>query len=181
MIVRVVLAVVVASALLAASMPAVREVNQYRADQTVASSADRLEAAVDALERDSDPVPPGVPGARRRVRIEVPDHPTGSALRIEPETPGLEAGSDGEQNGSSGRTTLTYTAAGTDEPIHVLDTNVRVAHDDGVAPRGTVLEVREDTVLTLNYRLVDGRPTVTVARGFKPEDRANHSHVGSAG
>lgn len=185
MIVRVVLAVVVATALLAAAVPAVREVQQSRADQTVTTSADRLRTAIEEVERDSDPVPLGVPGARRRVRIEVPDKPSQASLRIEPVGTGSRAGADGRTNGpdagSEGLTRVRYTASGTDETIHVLDTNIRIVHGDELASRDTTLAVREDTVLTLSYRLVNGTPTVTVARGFKSGDGSTQSHVGTAG
>lgn len=174
MSVRLVLAAVVTIALLAGSIPAIEEANRARAAGDLADSTDRLSHAITAIHRQSDPVPLGVPGARRQVSLDLPDGGTEATIRVDPSGVG--------QNGSSPSGTISYQVADGQTHRQPVGAAIRVLQSDGtVAASDTSLTVRSDEVLTLGYHVIDGTPTVTVTRGFIPEDRTNPSHVGSAG
>lgn len=85
---RTVLAVALAAALLAVSLPAVDSARETHAETRVETAVSRLETAASELARASDPVPLGSPGARRHHTLRLPQATWGSAgfdaLRLPP-------------------------------------------------------------------------------------------------
>lgn len=171
MSVRVLLAVVLAAALLASSLPAIQDAQRARADHQLRGSADRLGAAIEDVSRHNDPVPLDVPGARRRVQVEVPTNAERAVLQIHATPRGNRSGApariDVSVPGNPTRHTMTAAPLG-------------IWRDGRVVRDGPPLTLREDTVLTLGYRRVNGTPTVTVARGFKSGNRTTSGHVRTA-
>lgn len=157
MSVRLLLAAVVTLALLAGSIPAIEQANRARADQALADTTDRLSAAITSLERRSDPVPPGIPGARRRVEIDLPEGSTTARLTIDPKGVAPDINDSGA---------IRYRVSGSQTRVEPVDADIAVVGRAGqIVSRETPLVIREDTVVTLGYRFVDGESVVTVARG----------------
>ncbi|MGM0371932.1 MAG: DUF7311 family protein [Halobacteriota archaeon] len=155
MSVRVLLAVVLAAALIGAAIPAIHEAQAARADQQLSGSVDRLTAGASELSRHSDPVTPGVPGARRQVSVTIPPKPAGVSLTIEPDS------------GNGTATVLRTSVPGEPDSITHLSMPVRPVGTERTVRWNDTLVLEDSSELTLRYRLVDGRPVVTVARGFK--------------
>ncbi len=159
MTVRVVLAVVLAGALLAAAMPAVETAQDARAEQQLTASTDALVAAADTMVRQSDPVPSGIPGAQRRVRMTIPDSRDATIRLHNVPAPNETGAGQGEIVASVGDHSA---------EARRLRTPLRIRRDDGsFAPPDSTLVVRTDGSLWLTYRRLDGRPTLVVARDFK--------------
>lgn len=153
MIVRVLLAVLLAAALVTAAMPAIEDARSGVAASTAEREATRVASAVDRLPRRSDPVPRGVPGARR---VLVVDPGSRGTVRIgaAPGVSGLDADGDVvsfEAGGTRGRSTV-------DPAVRVVGRNGTLRAD------AHPLVVRDRQRVVLGYALVDGRPVVTVAR-----------------
>ncbi|MFB6124729.1 MAG: hypothetical protein ABEJ59_02055 [Halanaeroarchaeum sp.] len=153
MIVRVLLAVLLAAALVTAAMPAIEDARSGVAASTADRETQRVAEAVDRLPRRSDPVPRDVPGARRV--LDVDPGPRGT-IRIgaAPGVSGLDADGD----------VVSFEAGGTRDRSPVAPP-VRVVGQNGTLLRdGRPLVVRDRLHVVLRYELVDGRPVVTVAR-----------------
>ncbi|AKH97089.1 DUF7311 family protein [Halanaeroarchaeum sulfurireducens] len=151
MIVRLVLAVVVATALLAAAMPVVddarHEVRATAADRSVQTIAD----AITDVSRSSDSVPRGTPGARRVVSVEVPSEAT------------VTIGGNATDNGQdAARAAISYRVPPNTTGRTTVGVDVRVVEGTAVRPAGAVLVLRESHRVVLRYELVDGDPAVTV-------------------
>ncbi|MFB6133039.1 MAG: hypothetical protein ABEJ44_06515 [Halanaeroarchaeum sp.] len=167
MIVRLVLAVVVAAALLGAALPVVEDarhdVATTTADRTVQSVAD----AITDLRRSSDPVPRGVPGATRVIDVEVPAD--GAVLIGAPATidGGLAPAADGGTNGSAidgpGVDVIAARVAARETARIRVPLDVRAVENGRVQSDGAGLAVRESGRVLFRYVLVGGEPTVTVA------------------
>jgi hypothetical protein len=157
MSVRLLLAVVLAGALIAASLPAIDAAQQAHADAELTTAAEDLTAATQWLVRHSDPVPLGVPAATRRVTVTPPAEPDGARLLVGPPPDSSHA------NGSR----LTVQIPG-DPATHTrLGPTVRPMAGDGTVRWNGSLSIRDPTELTLTYRQVGGRPVVAITRGFK--------------
>jgi hypothetical protein len=150
---RLLLAVVVAGALVAASLPAIDAAQRAHAEGDLETTVTDIESATTALVRHSDPVPPGVPAATRRVRVPLSEGSSGARLIIGPAA------------GDSG-TKITVHVPGAPPGVTVLNATVRPPERDRVSWNGS-LTVGDEARLTLEYRRVDGQPVITVARGFK--------------
>lgn len=174
MTVRVLLAVLISAALLASAIPAVEEAQRMRAEHQLSESAESIQTAAAGIARRNDPVPPGVPAARERVHVEVPESSTGATLRVGvPVSPGS---SDSTTASPPDVRAVTTRVSGRTPTTYPVDVPIRAAgRVDGVGSAPLVLH--EDAKLTLEYRLVDGRPTVVVTRGFKSGNRTTQSHV----
>lgn len=170
MSVRLLLAVVVATALLASSLPAVDAARTARAEYVLSESTQRTHDAMVQLPRRNDPVPPGVPGARRQVAVSLPPDGAGS-LRI-------GDGGDSSQIDDDRRSdVLVYQVDGENPHVRRLETDVRVVRNGVIQSDDTALVLRRDSVLTLRYVRLDGVPTILVTRGFKSSNRTNPAHV----
>jgi hypothetical protein len=171
MSVRLLLAAVVTMALLGSAVPAIDAAQEARAEHQLTGSVDRVRAAAADLARHSDPVPPGVPGSRRRIDVDIPEGPPAGSIRIVP--------SDGGNGPESGSIIVTR-VDGERRSVHRADTKLWIPPVETTAPDGSLL-VREDGVLVLERRLVDGTPVVAVSRGFKAEHRTSKAHAGTSG
>ncbi len=157
MSVRLLLAVVLAGALVAASMPAIHSAQRTQAEYELSTNVEEIESATTAMIRHSDPVMPGVPGATQQITVTPPAQPEGVSLTIGP-APDLSP-----RNASR----LTTTIPGEPPARTRLNVPVRPLGPDGTVQWSESLTIRESTELTLTYRRVDGTPVITVARGFK--------------
>jgi hypothetical protein len=171
MSVRLLLAVVVAAALIASSLPAIDAAQQARADQTLDESTQEIRDAVSLLVRHNDPVPPGIPGARRRVRIEVPAQTPEATLTLG------SAGEGGHPADGNRTDVISSRIRGRDLKVTPIDADVRIVRDGSICSDGTGLRLHEDAIVTLSYVLVDGDPTVVATRGFKSPNPTTQSHV----
>lgn len=154
---RLLLAVVIAGALVAASMPAIQAAQQTQAEHQLSTTVDELDAATSALLRHSDPVQPGVPGATRQVSVSVPQKPANTRLTIGP----------ADDPESTDRTLVRTTVPGNPSETTLLDVHIRPGGPDGTVRWNDSLTISETTDLTLRYRRVNGTPVITVTRGFK--------------
>jgi hypothetical protein len=168
MTVRVLLAAVVALALVGSALPAVEEAQRFRAEQELTDDAERIEAAATAMVRSSDPVPPGVPGARRHLRLDLPESMDASIRLGRPR---------GGHLGNA--TTIRTQVAGRQASLHSVDVPIIAAGSQTTSADTDSLVLRTDGVITLTYRVVDGRAVVVASRGFKAGDRTNQTHAGS--
>lgn len=71
--IRAVLSVAIAVALLATSLPAIEEARTDRTEQQLELASDRIERGILSLAFEDDPTPPGDPGARRTVTVDLPE------------------------------------------------------------------------------------------------------------
>ncbi|MFT4923559.1 MAG: hypothetical protein ACI8XM_002786 [Haloarculaceae archaeon] len=160
---RVVVAVVLAGALLAVSLPVVETARIDHAETRVATALDRLDVRATRLDDRNDPTRPGLSGARRTLTLHLPSRSWGSA--------GLDylaiPGPDGEipRQGASADARITWRVTGGNRSAHRPSLRL-------VGPEGGLLVRQGGTrrvVLTLAR--VDGQRTVVVSRpGFKSED-----------
>lgn len=96
---RVVLAVTLAAALVAVAAPVVETARVDHANAAVAAELDRLDGAARTLSDRNDAPPPGVAGARRVLTLHLPSRSWGSAGLARLSIPGTGA----EENRSSWR------------------------------------------------------------------------------
>jgi hypothetical protein len=127
---RVVVAVALAVALLGVAMPAVDSARVDHADARVATALDRLAATAERLRARNDPSPPGTAGARRMITLHLPG-PSWASARLETlSVPATTAG-----RGPSGRGTVTWRVEGGGRRTRVLSAPV-VGPDGGLTVRG---------------------------------------------
>lgn len=157
MSVRPLLAVIVAGALIAASMPAIEMAQRTQADHDLSLAVESIESATERMVRHSDPVQMGVPGAKRRVQVSLPAQPAGSKLSIGP----------ANSSDQTGNTVILTSVPGSPRKRTILNVSVRGLEDEDTVDWSDSLTIRESAELTLRYRRVDGTPVITVARGFK--------------
>lgn len=150
---RVVLAVAMATALLGVTMPALDTVRVQHGDERVEMEVQRLERAAERLASDNDPPPPGMEGPRQELQLWLPVaglHTAGvESLTIQPEDT-----EHGEVNLTAGRTAVRWQVSGGPEQVRWL-TDVELATrgkrlrlDDGGRQRLT-LELRSDGAVLL--------------------------------
>ena len=154
MSVRLVLAVVVAAALLGAAMPVVEDarhdVSATEADRTTQELAD----AITQVSRSSDPVPPGVPGAKRVVTVDLPPDAT---VRVG------GAPNESEVDGS-GSDLVRYEMDPATSDRKRVPVDTRTVVDGVVQPDSEGLVLRGSERVVVRYVLVDDEPTVLVGR-----------------
>lgn len=155
---RVVLAVVLAAALLSVTLPAVETASRDTANARLAAGAERVTAAAADLHEREDVVRDG-PGARRVVTVLVPAESWWSA-RVDYVAVGGRPTADGAD-----RTAVAWRVRGSSERTRRVP-GVRVVGDgaaaDGSAPLVLESPGRHRLVLELTVR--DGRRTVVVRR-----------------
>lgn len=155
MSVRVLLAVLVTAALVAAAAPAVHDAKQAVAASRTHRATERLHDAVMDIALTSDPVPRGVPGATRVVRVD-PSEAGDDAAIVVGGGPGTEP-IDGNRSDA-------VTGIGPSGSVRRsrVPVDVRVVVDGRVRPDDRGWEIRGSRRVVLRYVLLDGRPTVTV-------------------
>jgi hypothetical protein len=169
-VLRLVLAVALATSLVAVAAPAVEDARTTRSERLAERELDRVAATANALAREEDP------GARRTLRVSLPgESPTEAPLAFVAlgGLPG-EAGDDGLPGRSdeksavdtAERDVLAYRVADGRRRVLRVDVDLRVRRGDGSAPsdsRALVLRGGEIYRLTLRLVRFDGRPTVVVS------------------
>jgi hypothetical protein len=168
-VIRVALAVLLATALLGAAMPTVDDARVAATDRALGADLSRLGTAAETLAARHDAVRPGAGPARRTVRLVVPGGSWGRARA----TVTVETAPGGGRLAWQGR----------GDPPRTLrvDVELRVWRD-GEVVAGELRLGTGDHRLVLSLVRVDGRPTVTV-RGFKSDTGGNSPRVrvGSGG
>lgn len=163
---RVVVAVALAAALLGASMPAVDTARVDHAEAKMAAEVDRLAAAAERLRERNDPSPPGVPGARTEVRLHLPGSSWGTASLDYLSIPGAVADS-----GGANYTEITWRVEGGRRTTRKLSTPL-VGSGGGLRLEG---DGSRRVVLELTRR--DGEPAVLARRlEFKSDGGASVAH-----
>ncbi len=157
MMVRLLLAVIVAGALIGASMPVIDRAQRTQADHELTRAVESIETATRTLVRHSDPVPMGVPPATRDVEVSLPAQSAGAELALRPL----------DEPNETGKTVLRTTVQGAPPKRTILNATVRPIESDGTVGWGETVTVQKSADLTLRYRLVGERPVITVARAFK--------------
>lgn len=154
--IRVVLAVLVAVALVVAARPAIQDARTADATAALDRTARELTRVGTALARTATPVPPGVAGAQRRVELTLPPpSATQAAVR------GLRLRCRGPQS-------LAVTARVGGVRRHVsVDSPVRVALAAGqqTSGDGGATRLEHARAVTLRLWRLDGRPALVVAEG----------------
>ncbi|GGL72581.1 DUF7311 family protein [Halocalculus aciditolerans] len=157
MIVRVVVGVVLAAALLAATTPALDAARTDRGAQVGATETARLLDAVGALVERSDPTPPDAPGAVRRLAVRIPP-PSLTFPRVSVFLDPPPAADVGRAN----RSRVGYRVNGR---THATRTRLPLATD--AAGRRLTVESGERARLALRYVRSANRSMVRVARDSK--------------
>ncbi|MGM0397351.1 MAG: DUF7311 family protein [Halobacteriota archaeon] len=183
MIVRLVLAAVVAAALLGAAMPVVDDARHGVAATDADRSATAIADAITDIHRSSDPVPRGVAGAKRIVTVETADgatitvgsqsNRTASGAREKRTEPGSSengtaSGTSENRTGMDGPTddVISYRVPSGTTGTVAVDADVRVVKNGSVRPDGEGLTLRDGQRAVLRHELVEGHPTVTVERVY---------------
>lgn len=157
--IRVVLAVVLTTALLGVSLPAIDEARQDHTETVVRTELQRVERTAERLVNTDDPAEDG---ARRVVTLHLPAR-SWSGVGVD------SVALAGERNGSAGRVTWTV-AGGTRHVRHVTDFTLRT--DDGPLTLGSAGSHR--LVFTLDG--TDTDPVVTV-RQFTSDEATSAAHA----
>lgn len=154
MIVRLVLAAVVAAALLGAAIPVIEDARHDVSATEAEQTAQQLAAAITQVSRSSDPVPPGVPGAKRVVTVDLPPDATvrvGGAPN--------ESAVDGP-----GSDLVRYEVGPATSGRERVPVDTRVVVDGAVQPDSEGLVLRGSERVVVLYVLVDDEPTALVGR-----------------
>lgn len=184
---RTVLAVALAAALVAAASPALESARTTRTERLTAGELDRIEAVARNLVREESPAALGDPGPRRTLTVSLPgESPTTApvayvALGGRPEE--APAADTAERDVFASR------VAGSRHRVRRVDFDLRAAVPDDDAgwrvepdARPVVLRGGETYRLALRLVRLDGRPTVLLTvREFKSEDGPTSAHARSAG
>jgi len=168
-VLRAVLAVALAVALLAASLPAVDRARRDHADSQVRGQLERLATAARALAARNDPVPVGDAGATRALTLRLPARGWRSAGVAYVAIGGVPGNATTDT--PDGDVLAWRLAGGPPRVVRVEGVAVHTVADDRIAPDGRPLVLRESGRHRVELSLVRhrGRPVVLVRR-FKPED-----------
>lgn len=174
MTVRVALAVLLAAALVGASLPAVEDARVRATDEAARRSTHAVVDAARDLVRGNDPVL-GTAGARRTVEVAVPDRSLARA-----DLAYLAVG--GRPNGPAPRDTpdgdvIAYRVRGGPERVVRVPADLRVVRNGTVQPDRSPLVLRGDARLTLHLTLRDGHPVVLVS-AFDATDAGRGTDAG---
>lgn len=143
---RTVLAVLAATALLAVALPIVDDVRVAHAESQVATELDHLESAASDLDAESDPSRPGSAGARVERTVHLPESSWGNAGVQRVEIPG------------SANDSVTWRVAGG------RTRSVRPSPPLVAPPDGMILSESGRHRLTLSLHRQDGQRVVVVSR-----------------
>lgn len=171
---RAVLAVALAVALLAASLPAIDGARRDHADREVGSQLRQVGATLERFAARNDPVPPRGAGARATVRLHLPGRTWGTARVAYVAVGGAKNATD-----PAGSDVLAWRVAGGPErTLRVDGIDLQVGGDGRIGPDGEPLVLHEPGRHRLVLALVsrDGRPVVLVRR-FKAGNVATRPHA----
>ncbi|MFC4552947.1 MULTISPECIES: DUF7311 family protein [Halorussus] len=176
---RAVLAVVLAAAMLAVTAPALDAARTARADRVAADELWAVGSAAEELAREEDPVPVGSASARRAVALSVPDSAPTRAEVAAIAVGGVPTTRRPENRTRAADTersdVLAYRLAGGEWCVRRVGVDLRLVRDGRVLRDRRALVRRGGTHgLTLRLVRYRGRPTVVVStardeRGPGPE------------
>lgn len=155
---RAVLAVLLAAALLAVGAGAVEETRASRAGTLADGAAAQVASAVERLDRQAPPTERRATAPRRVLDLSLP---TGT-VRTAPASLVVGAGADGD---GPGRDPLVTHVAGERRTTTWLPVELRAVGDDGLAPDDEPLVVGGDARVTLWLLAGADGPVVAVSRG----------------
>ncbi|MFB6135115.1 MAG: hypothetical protein ABEJ55_09015 [Halanaeroarchaeum sp.] len=161
MIVRILLAALIGTALLGAAWPVVDEARHDAAASEVEREANALSYAIEDIASSSDPVPRHVPGGRRDVEVTLPRGGEDAAIVV-------GSGQESSAMDGGGSDVVSYRTGGSRAGQIRVDAEIRVDRGDGVDTDGDGLVLRDTTRLFLRYEFVADRPTVIVSRSDRP-------------
>lgn len=166
---RAVLAVAIAVALLAVSLPPIDAARRDTADSALRGTLEHLETVAENLEGNNDPVPVGSAGASRTATVRIPARGWHGVEVTRVTIGGLKGADSADTNGSD---VFGWRLRG--GPRHVLRVDRVDIHTVAagiVLPDDRPLVLREPGRHVLELRLVrlEGKPVVLVRR-FKPEN-----------
>lgn len=181
--IRTVLAVALAVALVGAATPALDAARTTRSERLTAAELDRVEAAADGLVREESPAKPNEPGPRRTIDLEIPgDSPTTAPVAYV-----ALGGRPEESAAETDRSDLfAFRVAGGPDRIRRVGFDLRVGvRDDSdslphVEPDGLPVVLRGGGTYRLVLRLREsgGRPTVVLTvRGLKSRSATTSDHA----
>ncbi|MFB6103483.1 MAG: hypothetical protein ABEJ57_00160 [Halobacteriaceae archaeon] len=158
-VIRLLLAVLVATSLLAVALPAIDTAREDAAATAARGELTTIEHAIHRLATTNDPVPVGLPAARRQLTVTVPDAGPGStgvsylAIGGNPTTT--------TRDGPTGDI-LVYRLPG--GPTHTIRTSVdlRVVLDGRRQDDATPIIIRDSTRLTLTLVTVEDTVVVRI-------------------
>lgn len=167
---RVVLAVVLAAAILGATLPALDSARQTRADRLAATEIDEIATTAKSLVEEEDAVRPDVAGARRTLSVSAPDaSPTRAAVAyvsiggVPGSGPPTDAATDGGDSD-----VLAYRLANGEPRVRRVGVDLRVVQNGRVLGDDRPLVIRgDDRRLSLRLVRLDGRTTVLVSVGLR--------------
>jgi len=157
-VLRAVLAVLLAAALLAVGAGAVEETRQSRADALADGAAGRLSSVVEALDRRGTPTDRPATAPRRTLSLSLP---TGT-VRTAAASLAVGGGTGGDR---PGRDPLVTRVAGERRTTTWLPLEVRAVGEDGLAPDDEPLVLRGEASVTLWLLTGADGPVVAVSRG----------------
>ena len=200
---RTVLAVLLAAALISAANPALESARTTRTERLTAGELDRIETAARSLVREESPAPLDDPGPRRTLTVSLPgESPTAApveyvALGGLPDERSVEEASVAD---TAERDVFASRVGGGRRRVRRVGFDLAVAvpadgdstdenptdGDSGwkIEPDAVPVVLRGGATYRLTLRLVrlDGRPTVLVTvRGFTSEDGTTPVHARPAG
>lgn len=200
---RTVLAVALAAALVAAANPALESTRTTRTDHLVAGELDRIETAAQVLAREESPAPLGDPAPRRTLTVSIPGESPTSAPVDYVALGGLPGGPSPEKApvaDTADRDVFAFRVSGGRQRVRRVDFDFRAAipadadpSDENSTDGDSRWRVESDAIpivlrggatyrLTLRLVRLDGRPTVlATVRGFTTEDGTTSVHARPAG
>lgn len=174
---RAVLSVAVAAALLGVALPAADRAAVARSQSALAGEAEALSRAAERLAAGSDPVPADARGARTVVGLRLPGR-SWSTAAVDYFAVGAAPRGD-SPDGPAGDV-VAYRVAGGRERRVRLSVDVRAARNGHPAPEDRPLVVGEPGrhALVLRLARVDGHPVVLVGRPGAERDGASERRAG---
>lgn len=198
---RTVLAVVLAAALVATANPAFESARTTRTERLVAGELDGIEAAGEGLVREESPAALGGPAPRRTLTVSLPaESPTTASVEYVAlgGLPGETAAEETSMADTAESDVFASRVSGGRQRVRRVDFDLRAAVPTGgdsgtnlgtdsgrrIESDGTPIVLRGGETYRLSLRLVrlDGRPTVlATVRGFTTEDGTTPAHARPAG
>lgn len=195
---RTVLAVVLAAALVATANPALESARTTRTERLVAGELDGIETAARSLVREESPAPLGDPAPRRTLAVSIPgESPTTAPVEYVAlgGRPGKAPAEEPPAADTPERDVFGSQVSGGRQRVRRVDFDLRAAVPTDGGPTdgdpgwriesdGTPIVLRGGETYRLTLRLVrlDGRPTVlATVRGFTTDDGTTPAHAKPAG
>lgn len=158
-VIRLVLTVLLAVAVLAAASPLVQDARQQSAETAGERSVSRVRGVIDELTDRSDPTA-NHPGAGRTLTIAIPEASSGS-VGIDWLAIGGVPGRAGPEE-PPGTDIIAYSVDGSVHVIRLSSVEIRVRIDEDRRPNDVPLVLRASGTLRFTYRMADDGPVIVV-------------------